>query len=61
MGDTSGQHWPVMKFTINHLSYVLGAEVIGADLTKLLGDAQFKELRQAWLDADGMLVIRDRI
>jgi taurine dioxygenase len=47
-----------MKLTSNRLSSVLGTEVLEVDLAKPLADEQFDELRQAWLDADGVLVIR---
>ena len=49
-----------MKLTINRLSSVLGAEILGADLTEPYSDAQFDELRQAWMAANGVLVIRDQ-
>lgn len=47
-----------MSSSINRLSSVLGAEVLGADLSKPLADGEFNELRQAWLDAGGVLIIR---
>jgi taurine dioxygenase len=47
-----------MRPSFNRLSSVLGAEVLGADLSKPLADEKFNELRQAWLDADGVLIIR---
>ena len=50
-----------MGFTVNQLSPVLGAEVIGLDLSSSVSDAEFQELNQAWLDHNGVLVIRDQI
>ena len=49
-----------MGFTINSLSPVLGAEVIGLDLSSPISDAEFTELNQAWLDHNGVLVIRNQ-
>ena len=49
-----------MKLTINRQSSVLGAEILGADLTEPFSNAQFDELRQAWIAANGVLVIRDQ-
>ncbi len=49
-----------MGFTINSLSPVLGAEVVGLDLSSPISDAEFTELNQAWLDHNGVLVIRDQ-
>ena len=49
-----------MKPTINRLSSVLGAEILGADLSKTLEDTKFRELRRAWLDAEGVLVVRNQ-
>ena len=49
-----------MNFTVNPLSPALGAEIIGLDLVaKLSGDA-FAGLRKAWLDAGGVVVVRDQ-
>ena len=50
-----------MGFTVNQLSPVLGAEVIGLDLSSPVSDAEFQELNQAWLDHNGVLVIRDQV
>ena len=50
-----------MGFTVNQLSPVLGAEVIGLDLSSPLSDAKFQEINQAWLDHNGVLVIRDQV
>ena len=49
-----------MKLKLNPLSSVLGAEVLGVDLMKPIDDEQFDELRQAWLEANGVLVMRDQ-
>ena len=49
-----------MSFTVNRLSPVIGAEVLGIDLSLQISDQQFGELRQAWLDANGVLVIRNQ-
>ena len=50
-----------MGFTVNALSPVLGAEVSGLDLSSPLSDSEFQELNQAWLDHNGVLVIRDQV
>lgn len=47
-------------FTIDPLSPVLGAEVTGLDLAPPVSDAEFAELHKAWLDHNGVLVIRDQ-
>ncbi len=47
-----------MGFTVNPISPVLGAEVTGLDLTQRLGDNVIGDIRQSWLDAGGLLVIR---
>ena len=49
-----------MGFAINSLSPVLGAEVVGLDLASPISDFEFTELNQAWLDHNGVLVIRDQ-
>ena len=50
-----------MTLTIQTVSPFIGAEVIGADLQQPVGDNLFRELHQAWVDADGLLIIRDQI
>jgi len=50
----------MMNFTINPLSAVLGAELLGADLAQPIDEALFGEVHQAWLDANGVLVFRDQ-
>lgn len=47
-------------FTVNPLSPVLGAEMIGADLAADLDDDSFAAIRDAWLEADGIMVFRDQ-
>lgn len=49
-----------MSLTIQSVSPHIGAEVIGADLRQPVGDNLFRELHQAWVDADGLLIIRDQ-
>lgn len=44
---------------VTTLSPALGAEVTNIDTT-LIDDGEFQELRQAWLNAGGLLVIRDQ-
>ena len=48
-----------MGLTVNRMSSALGAEVIGADLTRPLDDATFGAIRQALLDHQ-MIAIRDQ-
>ncbi|CAN5713437.1 TauD/TfdA family dioxygenase [soil metagenome] len=50
-----------MSLVIQPVSPHIGAEVIGADLRQPVGDNLFRELHQAWVDADGLLVIRDQL
>jgi taurine dioxygenase len=47
-------------FIVNPLSPVLGAEMIGADLAADLDDDSFAAIRDAWLEADGIMVFRDQ-
>ena len=49
-----------MSLVIQSVSPHIGAEVIGADLSQPVGDNLFRELHQAWVDADGLLIIRDQ-
>ena len=49
-----------MGFTVNALSPVLGSEVIGLDLSSSISDAELSRLNQAWLDHNGVLVVRDQ-
>ena len=49
-----------MSLVIQSVSPHIGADVIGADLRQPVGDNLFRELHQAWVDADGLLVIRDQ-
>ncbi len=46
-----------MGMTVNPLSPVLGAEVIGLDLSQPLGENLLSEVRQSWLEAGGLLVL----
>jgi taurine dioxygenase len=50
-----------MGLTIQTVSPHIGAEVIGADLQQPVGDNLFRELHQAWVDADGLLIVRDQV
>ncbi len=47
-----------MDFRIEPLSAVIGARVSGVDLSRPLSGNVFGALRQAWLDADGLLVFK---
>ena len=49
-----------MPSTPTPLSPVLGAEMTGLDLTQPLGANLVSDIRQAWLEAGGLLVIRDQ-
>lgn len=49
-----------MSLVIQPVSPHIGAEVIGADLRQPVGDNLFRELHQAWVDADGLLIVRDQ-
>ncbi len=49
----------ITALQIRRLSEQLGAEVSGADLTRD-DPEQFAAIHQAWLDADGLVVIRDQ-
>lgn len=49
-----------MSFTVNPLSPVLGAEITGLDIAQPMGENLAKDIRQSWLDAGGLLVIRDQ-
>ena len=44
----------------NSLSVVLGAEMVGADLSQPLDASDFEHIRQAWLNANGVMVFRDQ-
>ena len=50
-----------MSLVIQSVSPHIGAEVIGADLRQPVGDNLFRELHQAWVDADGLLIVRDQL
>jgi len=49
-----------MRFTVKPLSPVLGAEVTGLDLSEPLGGNLVRDIRQTWLDAGGLLAVRDQ-
>ena len=49
-----------MSHVIQPVSPHIGAEVVGADLREPVGDNLFRELYQAWVDADGLLIVRDQ-
>ena len=49
-----------MSLVLQSVSPHIGAEVIGADLSQPVGDNLFRELHQAWVDADGLLIVRDQ-
>ncbi|MCH7865107.1 MAG: TauD/TfdA family dioxygenase, partial [Proteobacteria bacterium] len=49
-----------MTSTRTPLSPVLGAEMAGLDLTQPLGANLVSDIRQTWLEAGGLLVIRDQ-
>jgi taurine dioxygenase len=50
----------MMNVTVNYLSPVLGAEMIGADLSHAMDGADFARIRDAWLDSNGVMVFRDQ-
>lgn len=49
-----------MTLVIQSVSPHIGAEVVGADLRQPVGANLFRELHQAWVDADGLLIVRDQ-
>src|SRR3546814_19335388 len=49
----------LMSFTVPPLSPVLGAEVVGLDLSRPVDDADFARVRDAF-HANGLLVFRDQ-
>ena len=50
----------MINFTVNNLSPVLGAEMIGADLSRDIDDSDFEAICNAWLAANGVMVFRDQ-
>ena len=46
--------------SVNSLSPVIGAEMIGVDLSHPLDETVFEQVRQAWLDSNGVMVFRDQ-
>lgn len=49
-----------MDYELRRLSPALGAEIIGLDVSVGLDDKAFARLREAWIAADGVLVLRDQ-
>ncbi len=49
-----------MNLTYRRLSPACGTEVSGLDLTQPVGENLFRELHDAWLSSDGVLVLRDQ-
>lgn len=49
-----------MTFTVTPLSPALGAEIEGLDLAEPQAGDAFRELHRAWLEHDGLLVIRNQ-
>ncbi len=47
-----------MSLSIRPVSPGFGAEILGVNLAQPMGDNLFGEIRQAWRDADGLLLIR---
>ena len=50
-----------MSLVIQPVSPHIGSEVIGADLRQPMGDNPFRQLYRAWVDGDGLLVVRDQV
>lgn len=48
-----------MSMTVKRLSYGIGAEILGVDLTRPLGDDQIAQIRRAWVE-NCILLIRDQ-
>ncbi len=48
------------SFSVTPLAAVAGAEITGIDVSKDLADEHFAALRNAWLDHNGVLAIRDQ-
>ena len=49
-----------MTIAKRRLSPACGTEITGLDLTQPVGENLFRELHDAWLGADGVLVLRDQ-
>lgn len=49
-----------MGLRYRRLSPACGTEITGLDLTQPVGENLFRELNDAWLAADGVLVLRDQ-
>ena len=50
-----------MPLTVKPITAVAGAEVTGIDLARPLPDDDFETLKRAWLEHNGVLVIRDQV
>ena len=48
------------NYKVNPLSAVLGAEIVGTDLSKTLDASVFDLIRQAWLASNGVMIFRDQ-
>jgi taurine dioxygenase len=46
--------------TVNRLSPNLGAELVGADVSATADDGAFEFIHRAWLESDGVFVLRDQ-
>lgn len=46
-----------MSITVKRLSYGIGAEILGADLTRPMGEDTIAQIRKAWID-NGIALIR---
>ncbi len=49
-----------VKFTVTPLTGLAGAEVTGIDVSGSISEQEFSALKNAWLDHNGLLVIRDQ-
>jgi taurine dioxygenase len=47
-------------FRFSRFDAPLGAEIVGLDLTRPLDDRTFAQMRQAFLDSEGVLILRDQ-
>jgi len=56
----SGTKRDAPGFFVTPLSALSGAEVTGIDVSEFLADEHFAALKKAWLDHNGVLVLRDQ-
>ena len=56
----SGTKRDAPGFLVTPLSALAGAEVTGIDVSEFLADEHFAALKKAWLDHNGVLVLRDQ-